>query len=341
MKPVKNVYLKTPAIKVVGIGSGGNVVVNRMIASGIRGLEFINLDTNPYFLNLCRAKQKLQMNSRGKSEICPGEILKKVVEENKDHILKILKGADIVFIVAALGGSVGSSVAPLVAEAAGELNALTVGAVTKPLTFDRPDRLTMAEERISALKEKVDTLIVVSNDRLLQKLGKTTAVAEAFRMADEILGQGIRVISNMLALSALGKEVSGKWEIKSFTCNFNHSEIRQAFKKGGLASIGIGCASGKKRSFEAAKAAVSHCLLKNCISKAGSVMVNVTRGRESVLFDISGVLKIVRRAAGERAELYFSDTILDRDMNGEIKVTLIASRLVESSPAPKNRHLFP
>jgi len=315
-----------PNVKVVGIGSGGNLVINQMISQGIKGPHYINLDTNPHFLSLCRAQQKLKMSQSCLSPMEISQIMEETARENKEHFSKMLKGADVVIIVAALGGNVGSSIAPIVAEAAVEADAVTIGAVTKPLTFGLKDRLIMAEKRVALLKERVHTLIVVQNDVLQEKMGRTAVPADIFRSGDEMLIRGIQAIILTLIFGEAknGKSAAAIREIKYFTRNHSPSELKNFLKKGGTAVIGTGSASGKRKTLEAAKTALSHCITEKQNKNAEYIILSVTRGKESWLLDVNALLKMAKRAFSEKVKIFFTDTILDKDMGGEVNVTVIA-----------------
>jgi len=230
--------------------------------------------------------------------------------------------------VAALGGNVGSSIAPIVAEAAMEVDSVTIAAVTKPLTFGLKDRLIMAEERVAQLKERVHTLMVVQNDVLQEKLGKTAVPADIFRSGDEMLIRGIQSIILTLIFEEhrRRKNAAAIGEIKHFTRNYSPAELKNFLKQGGTAVIGTGSASGKSKTLEAAKTALSHCLTEQQNRNAEYVILNVTRGKESHLLDVNTLLKMARRAFSKEVKIFFTDTILDKDMGGEVNVTAIAGK---------------
>ncbi|HBT20632.1 MAG TPA: hypothetical protein DEA47_04640 [Peptococcaceae bacterium] len=313
-------------IKIVGIGSGGNLVINQMISQGIKGPQYINLDTNYHFLSLCRAHQKLTMSQNSGSPIEISQIMEEAARNNRDYFLKMLKGSDVVIIVAALGGSVGSSLAPIVAEAAVEVNAVTIGAVTKPLTFGLKDRLIMAEKRVAVLKERVHTLIMVQNDVLQEKMGRTAVPADIFRLGDEMLIRGIQALITTLTCGEInsGRSSIAFTEVRSFSGNPCSTELKDFLKKGSTAFIGTGSASGKRKTIEAAKAAIIHCLTEKQSREADYIILNVTRGKESWLLDVNLLLKMAKKAFSEEAKIFFADTILNRDMGGEVNVTVIA-----------------
>ena len=248
-------------LKVIGVGGGGNNAVNRMIHAGLKGVEFIAVNTDAQALYLSQSNHKIQIGTKLTKGLGSGgnpEIGKKAAEESRDEIMQALKGSDMVFVTAGMGGGTGTGAAPIVAEVAKELGALTVGVVTKPFTFEGRKRAAQAEAGIEILKEKVDTLITIPNDRLLQVIEKQTSIVEAFRIADDVLRQGVQGISDLIAVPGL--------------INLDFADVKTIMKETGSALMGIGIASGDNRATEAARASISSPLLETSIEGARGVL---------------------------------------------------------------------
>jgi len=300
-------------IKVLGVGGGGNNAVNRMIESGVRGVDFIALNTDRQALNSSKAEYKLQIGeklTRGLGAGANPEIGAKAAEENRNEIAEIIKGADMVFITAGMGGGTGTGAAPIVAEIAKELGILTVGVVTKPFTFEGPRRQKHAEQGIEELKSKVDTLVTIPNDRLLQIADKKTTMVEAFMMADEVLKQGIQGISDLIAVPNL--------------INLDFADVKTVMHAKGIAHMGIGRASGENRATEAAKQAIRSPLLETSIDGAKSVLLNITGGEDMGIFEVNEAADLIRAAVDKDAYIIFGAGI-DESLKEEIKITVIAT----------------
>lgn len=300
-------------IKVIGVGGGGNNAVNRMIDSGVRGIDFIAMNTDRQALYSSRAEVKLQLGeklTRGLGAGANPEIGSKAADENRNEIMETLKGADMVFITAGMGGGTGTGAAPIVAEIARELGILTVGVVTKPFTFEGPKRLRQAEEGVKELKEFVDTLVTIPNDRLLQIADKKTTMVEAFEMADEVLKQGIQGISDLIAVPNL--------------INLDFADVKTIMSNQGIAHMGIGTASGDNRSTEAAKQAVRSPLLETSIEGAQSVLLNITGGADLGIFEVNEAADLIRSSVDKNANIIFGAGI-DESLEDEIKITVIAT----------------
>ena len=300
-------------IKVFGVGGGGNNAVNRMIDSGVRGIEFIALNTDKQALFSSRAEQKLQIGEKITKGLGAGanpEIGTRAAEENRAEILEALKGADMVFITAGMGGGTGTGAAPIVAEIARELGILTVGVVTKPFTFEGKQRLTVAEKGIEELKLQVDTLVTIPNDRLLQIADKKTTMGDAFLMADEVLKQGIQGISDLISVPNL--------------INLDFADVQTIMFDKGIAHMGIGRASGDNRAAEAAKQAITSPLLETSIEGAKSVLLNITGGSDLGIFEVNEAADIIRQSVDPDANIIFGAGI-DDSMSDEIKITVIAT----------------
>lgn len=300
-------------IKVIGIGGGGNNAVNRMIESGLRGVDFIAMNTDKQALNSSRAEEKIQLGEKITKGLGAGanpEIGAKAAEENRNEILEVLKGADMIFITAGMGGGTGTGAAPIVAELAKELGILTVGVVTKPFTFEGSRRLTHAEAGIEELKYKVDTLVTIPNDRLLQISDKKTTMVEAFVMADEVLKQGIQGISDLIAVPNL--------------INLDFADVKTIMEDKGIAHMGIGLASGDNRATEAAKLAIKSPLLETSIDGAKSVLLNITGGSDLGIFEVTEAADLIRGTVDKDANIIFGAGI-DEALKETIKITVIAT----------------
>lgn len=300
-------------IKVIGVGGGGNNAVNRMITAGLKGVEFIAVNTDAQALYLSHASQKIQIGAKLTKGLGAGanpEIGQKAAEENREELLQILKGADMVFVTAGMGGGTGTGAAPIVAEVAKEIGALTVGVVTKPFTFEGRKRLTQAELGINNLKDKVDTLITIPNDRLLQVIDKHTSIVEAFRIADDVLRQGVQGISDLIAVPGL--------------INLDFADVKTIMTDTGSALMGIGVASGETRASEAAKQAISSPLLETSIEGARGVLLNITGGTSLGLFEVNEAAEIIAQAADPEANIIFG-AVIDESMQEEVRVTVIAT----------------
>lgn len=300
-------------IKVIGVGGGGNNAVNRMISANLQGVDFICVNTDAQCLNLSQAQMKIQIGNKLTKGLGAGanpEIGKKAAEETRDEIVKSLQGADMVFVTAGMGGGTGTGAAPIVAEVAKEQGALTVGVVTRPFTFEGKKRAGQAEIGIEELKEKVDTLIIIPNDRLLQVADKNTSISDAFKIADDILRQGVQGISDLIAVPGL--------------INLDFADVKTIMMDTGSALMGIGRASGDKRASEAAKMAISSPLLETSIEGAKGVLLNITGGNNLGLFEVNEVAEIISSAADPEANIIFG-AVVDERLEDELRVTVIAT----------------
>ncbi|OPY57699.1 MAG: Cell division protein FtsZ [Pelotomaculum sp. PtaU1.Bin035] len=300
-------------IKVIGVGGGGNNAVNRMISAGLKGVEFIAVNTDAQALHLAQANHKIQIGTKLTKGLGSGgnpEIGQKAAEESRDEIIQVLKGSDMVFVTCGMGGGTGTGAAPIVAEVAKELGALTVGVVTKPFTFEGRKRANQAEGGIETLKTKVDTLITIPNDRLLQVIEKHTSIVEAFRIADDVLRQGVQGISDLIAVPGL--------------INLDFADVKTIMKETGSALMGIGSASGDNRATEAARTAISSPLLETSIEGARGVLLNITGGASLGLFEVNEAAEIIAQAADPEANIIFG-AVIDDHMEEEIRVTVIAT----------------
>lgn len=300
-------------IKVIGVGGGGNNAVNRMIEHGVKGVEFIAVNTDAQALNLSRSEIKLQIGAkltRGLGAGANPEVGKKAAEESKEQIEEALRGADMVFVTAGMGGGTGTGAAPVIAQIAREIGALTVGVVTRPFTFEGRKRSTQAIGGIGSMKEAVDTLIVIPNDRLLEIVDKNTPMLEAFREADNVLRQGVQGISDLIAVPGL--------------INLDFADVKTIMSNKGSALMGIGISSGENRAAEAAKKAISSPLLETSIDGAKGVLMNITGGSNLSLFEVQEAADIVASASDEDVNMIFGSVIND-NLKDEIIVTVIAT----------------
>lgn len=300
-------------IKVIGVGGGGNNAVNRMIEHGVQGVEFIAVNTDAQALNLSQAEVKLQIGgklTRGLGAGANPEVGKKAAEESREQLEEALRGADMVFVTAGMGGGTGTGAAPVIAQVAKDLGALTVGVVTRPFTFEGRKRSTQAIGGITAMKESVDTLIVIPNDKLLEIVDKNTPMLEAFREADNVLRQGVQGISDLIAVPGL--------------INLDFADVKTIMSNKGSALMGIGMSTGENRASEAAKKAISSPLLETSIDGAKGVLMNITGGSNLSLFEVQEAADIVASASDEDVNMIFGSVIND-DLKDEIIVTVIAT----------------
>ena len=303
----------TATIKVIGVGGAGNNAVNRMVEAGIKSVEFIAVNTDRQALNMSKANSKIQIGeklTRGLGAGANPDIGAQAAEESKAEIAEILKGADMVFVTAGMGGGTGTGAAPLVAATAKELGILTIGVVTKPFTFEGKKRLAQAERGIANLKGKVDTLVVIPNDKLLQVIDRKTSIVEAFRMADDILRQGVQGISDLIAVPGL--------------INLDFADVKTIMLNQGMAHMGIGRASGENRAEDAAKQAIQSPLLETSIEGARGVIINITGGSDIGLHEANTAAELVQRSADPEANIIFG-TVTDDSMGDEIQITVIAT----------------
>ncbi|REB09681.1 cell division protein FtsZ [Sporosarcina sp. BI001-red] len=300
-------------IKVIGVGGGGNNAVNRMIEHGVQGVEFIAVNTDAQALNLSLAEVKLQIGgklTRGLGAGANPEVGKKAAEESREQLEEALRGADMVFVTAGMGGGTGTGAAPVIAQIAKDIGALTVGVVTRPFTFEGRKRSTQAIGGITAMKESVDTLIVIPNDKLLEIVDKNTPMLEAFREADNVLRQGVQGISDLIAVPGL--------------INLDFADVKTIMSNKGSALMGIGMSTGENRASEAAKKAISSPLLETSIDGAKGVLMNITGGSNLSLFEVQEAADIVASASDEDVNMIFGSVIND-DLKDEIIVTVIAT----------------
>src|SRR6476620_1556192 len=300
-------------IKVVGVGGGGTNAVNRMVDAGLSGVEFIAVNTDAQALMMTDADVKIQVGAqvtRGLGAGADPEIGFAAAQESRDELKDALKGADMVFVTAGEGGGTGTGGAPVVAELGQEIGALTVGVVTRPFAFEGRKRADQAERGIDQLRDRGDTLIVIENDRLLQVVERQTSVVEAFRMADDILRQGVQGITDLITEPGL--------------VNLDFADVRTIMRDAGSALMGIGRASGENRAAEAARIAVSSPLLEASIEGATGILLNVTGGSDIGLFEVNEAAEVVTGAADQNANVIFG-AVIDENLRDEVRVTVIAT----------------
>jgi cell division protein FtsZ len=305
---------RSAKMRVIGVGGGGNNAVDRMIEEDLPGVEFIGLNTDAQALGNCGAQIKVQIGqklTRGLGAGARPEIGRQAIEENKEDVLQVLTGADLVFVTAGLGGGTGTGAAPVVGQLARELGALTIGIVTRPFEFEGKKRMHQAEIGLAELRKSVDTVIVVPNQRLLSVVGKGTSFREALKRADEVLLQATRGISDLISVTG---EV-----------NVDFADVRTVMANRGPALMGTGSATGDNRAQEAAQEAISSPLLDDIsIAGAKAVLINITGGADLTIDEVSTVSTMIRDAAGDDAEIIFG-TVHDPTLDKEIRVTVIAT----------------
>jgi len=300
-------------LKVAGVGGGGTNAVNRMVDAGLAGVEFIAVNTDAQALLMTDADVRIQIGAeatRGLGAGADPEIGLAAAQESRDELKEALKGADMVFITAGEGGGTGTGGAPIVAELGQEIGALTVGVVTRPFAFEGRKRAEQAERGIDQLRDRVDTLIVIENDRLLQVVERQTSVVDAFRMADDILRQGVQGITDLITEPGL--------------VNLDFADVRTIMRDAGSALMGIGRASGENRAAEAARIAVSSPLLEASIEGATGILLNVTGGSDIGLFEVNEAAEVVTGAADQNANVIFG-AVIDDSIGDEVQVTVIAT----------------
>src|SRR6266508_2997134 len=306
-------------IKVIGVGGGGTNAVNRMIDEGIQGVEFIAVNTDAQALMLAKSPSRVRLGdklTRGLGAGGDPEIGRKAAEESADELYNVLKGSDMVFVTAGMGGGTGTGAAPVVAQIAKESGALTIGVVTRPFTFEGMRRAQSAEAGIGKLKEHADTLIVIPNDRLLQIADKRASLQDAFRLADDVLHQGIQGISELITIPGL--------------INLDFADVRAIMSEGGAALMAVGKGAGDERAKKAAEDAISSKLLDITIDGARGVLFNVTGGPNMTLFEVNQAAAIIRETAHPDVNMIFG-AVIDPNMGDDIRVTVIATGFDRSS----------
>jgi len=300
-------------IKVIGIGGAGNNAINRMVEAGLKGVEFIAVNTDAQALYLSKADKKIQIGEKLTKGLGAGanpEIGRKAAEESKDVVEEALKGADMIFITAGMGGGTGTGAAPIIAEVSKNLGILTVGVVTKPFSFEGKKRMANAEMGITDIKSNVDTLITIPNDRLLTIAEKKTSIIEAFKLADDVLRQGVQGISDLIAVPGL--------------INLDFADVKTVMQDTGLAHMGIGKGSGETRATDAAKQAISSPLLETSIDGAKGVLLNITGGANLGLLEVNEAAELIASVADKEANIIFG-AVIDEKLQDEVRITVIAT----------------
>ena len=311
-------------IKVVGVGGGGTNAVNRMVDAGLSGVEFIAVNTDAQALMMCDADLKIHIGSKATRGLGAGAdpvVGLAAAQESRDELKEALKGADMIFVTAGEGGGTGTGGAPIVAELGRELEALTVGVVTRPFAFEGRKRSEQAERGIEDLRDRVDTLIVIENDRLLQVVERKTSVVEAFRLADDVLRQGVQGITDLITVPGL--------------VNLDFADVRTIMRDAGSALMGIGVASGESRAAEAARTAVSSPLLEASIEGATGILLNITGPKDIGLFEVNEAAEVVTGAADQNANVIFG-AVIDESLKDEVRVTVIATGFDHGGTRPGN-----
>lgn len=313
--------LGTARIKVIGTGGGGSNAVNRMIDAGLAGVEFYAMNTDIQVLNVSKADRKLQIGENSTRGLGAGgdpSIGKSAAEESRSEIKRALEGADMVFITAGMGGGTGTGSAPIIAEIARELGALTVAVVTKPFPFEGPRRMRLADEGIEQLKRYVDTIIIVPNEKLLSIGDRRMTLVEAFRMADDILRQGVQGISDIITIPGM--------------INVDFADVRAIMSHAGSALMGIGTATGENRAIEAANNAISSQLLETSIAGATRVLVNVTSGNDLTLSEFNEAAQQIHALCDQNDANIILGWVPDSNLEGEVRVTVLATGFSEPIP---------
>src|SRR5512140_1149064 len=312
-------------IKVIGVGGGGCNAVNRMIDEGLSGIEFIAVNTDAQALLLSNAPTRVRIGEKVTRGLGAGgnpENGRKAAEESAEELYEVLKGSDMIFVTSGLGGGTGTGAAPIVAQIAKEVGALTIGVVTRPFTFEGSRRMQSAEAGISKLKEHADTLIVIPNDRLLQIVDKRSSLQDAFKMADDVLRQGIQGISELITVPGL--------------INLDFADVRAIMSEGGAALMAVGKASGEDRARIAAEMAISSQLLDITIDGARGILFNVTGGPNMTLFEVNQAAAIIKETAHPDVNLIFG-AVLDPNMGENIRITVIATGFERTGVRPVER----
>ena len=318
IKPDMETFAK---IKVVGVGGGGGNAISRMVAANIKGVEFLAVNTDAQDLHNCKANEKIHIGKNATRGLGAGmnpEIGRQAAEENREEIQQALKGADMVFITCGLGGGTGTGASPVIAEIAKDSGALTIGVVTKPFSFEGAQRRQLAEEGWAQLKERVDALIVIPNDRILQIIDRNTSLIDAFAKVDDVLRQGVQGISNLITYPGI--------------INVDFADIRAIMQNAGSALMGIGSATGEDRAIVAAKAAINSPLLELSIGGAKGVLFSISGGQDLGMLEVNEAAKVITESIDSDAKIIFGAIHDDKLKKGEIRVTVIATGFDEGAP---------
>ncbi len=310
-------------IKVIGAGGGGGNAVNRMIKAGLTGVDFWAMNTDAQVLKMSLADNKIQLGSKLTEGLGAGgdpSVGEKAAEETRDQIVQALDGADMVFVTAGMGGGTGTGAAPVIAKIAKELGALTIGVVTKPFSFEGKRRMNQAQQGLEKLKETVDALIVIPNDKLLEVVERRTTMKEAFQVVDEVLLRGVQGISDIITVPGL--------------INVDFADVKAVMQSSGSALMGIGRGTGEGRAMEAAKLAINSPLLETSINGASGIIMNVTGGSDMTLHEVTEAAQVIHDAVAEDAIVTFGSVIDDR-IQGEIQITVIATGFEMKTSEPE------
>jgi cell division protein FtsZ len=311
-------------IKVIGIGGGGGNAINRMIDEGIQGVEFIAINTDVQVLSLNKADKKVQIGAKTTGGLGAGsypEIGKKSAEESKDEMRRVIEGADLIFITAGMGGGTGTGASPIIASIARELDILTIAVVTKPFSFEGRSRMRVAEEGIKEIEPQVDTVIAISNDRLLKIVDRRTPINDAFKIADNVLLYAVKSIADLITVPGL--------------INVDFADVKTTLKGAGTAWLGIGSGKGENRAADAARKAVTSPLLEFSIEGAGRLLYNITGGTDLTLAEINEATSVISDSVSPDANIIFG-TAIDEDLEDEIHISVIAAGF-NSKPELKRR----
>ncbi len=314
MKEIKPEFETFARIKVVGVGGSGNHVISRMIEAGLTGIEFIGINTDSQDLHHCKASEKIHIGknlTRGLGAGMNPDVGRQAAEENRDEIQDVLKNTDMVFITCGLGGGTGTGAAPVIAEAAKEVGALTVAVVTKPFAFEGAQRRKIAEEGLENLMNQVDTIITIPNDKILQIIDKKTLLLDSFKIADDILRQGVQGISDLITIPGI--------------VNVDFADVKAIMQNTGSSLMGIGIASGENRAIQAAKQAINSPLLELSIDGAKGVLFNVSGGADLTMAEVNEAAKVITEFIDDDAKVIFGAVTDENLKKGDIKVTVIAT----------------
>ena len=300
-------------IKVIGVGGGGGNAINRMVLENVRGVEFITVNTDRQAMVLSKAAQKIQIGEKLTKGLGAGanpDIGAQAAEESREEIASMLKGADMVFVTAGMGGGTGTGAAPVIAQIAKEMGILTVGVVTKPFAFEGPQRMRSAERGLENLKQSVDTLVVIPNSKLLDIVDRNASITQAFSKADEVLKQGVQGISDLIAVTGL--------------INLDFADVKTIMSDSGIAHMGIGQASGENRAEEAAKQAIESPLLDTSIQGARRVLLNITGGPSMTLYEVDTAAALIQKCVDQDANIIFG-AVLDENLGDDMVITIVAT----------------
>ena len=300
-------------IKVIGVGGGGGNAINRMVLENVRGVEFITVNTDRQAMVLSKAAQKIQIGEKLTKGLGAGanpDIGAQAAEESREEIASMLKGADMVFVTAGMGGGTGTGAAPVIAQIAKEMGILTVGVVTKPFAFEGPQRMRSAERGLENLKQSVDTLVIIPNSKLLDIVDRNASITQAFSKADEVLKQGVQGISDLIAVTGL--------------INLDFADVKTIMSDSGIAHMGIGQASGENRAEEAAKQAIESPLLDTSIQGARRVLLNITGGPSMTLYEVDTAAALIQKCVDQDANIIFG-AVLDENLGDDMVITIVAT----------------